>query len=168
MAGCIHGLFPGVKEEEVPAWAAKCREIFYSLKSRYLPVLFPHVKETLAALQSKGYVLTVASSRLSASLKGFLQDMGIAPYISYVLGADNVDKAKPDPEPVLKTLREMGYAAADTLVVGDMPVDIMMGAHAGARTCGVTWGNGSRQELEAAGADYVIDRMEDVWEAVSA
>jgi phosphoglycolate phosphatase len=122
-----------------------------------IPNLFPHVKETLVTLYERGYVLTVASSRLSASLKGFLQDMGIAPYISYVLGADNVDKAKPDPEPVLKTLREMGYSAADTLVVGDMPVDILMGSRAGALTCAVTYGNASRSALAAAGATYLID-----------
>jgi phosphoglycolate phosphatase-like HAD superfamily hydrolase len=95
-------------------------------------------------------------------LKGFLQDMGIAPYISYVLGADNVDKAKPDPEPVLKTLREMGYTAADTLVVGDMPVDILMGSRAGALTCAVTYGNATRSSLAAAGATYLIDDFADL------
>jgi phosphoglycolate phosphatase len=83
--------------------------------------------------------------------------MGIAPYISYVLGADSVDKAKPDPEPVLKTLREMGYTANDTLVVGDMPVDILMGSRAGALTCAVTYGNASRSALAASGATYIID-----------
>ncbi|MBP5549551.1 MAG: HAD hydrolase-like protein, partial [Bacteroidales bacterium] len=47
-----------------------------------------------------------------------------------------------------------------TLVVGDMAVDILMGSSAGARTCGVTWGNGSRKDLEEAGADFIIDSME--------
>ena len=37
-----------------------------------------------------------------------------------------------------------------------------MGANAGTKTCGVTWGNGSREELKEAGADYIIDRMEDL------
>jgi phosphoglycolate phosphatase len=120
-------------------------------------VLFPHVKETLAALYAKGYVLTVASSRSNQSLNEFLQEMGVAQYFSYVLGGDNVSKAKPDPEPVLKTLRELGYQADEALVVGDMPVDIRMGAGAGARTCGVSYGNSNRAELLAAGADSVID-----------
>ena len=71
-------------------------------------------------------------------------------------------EAKPKPEPVLKTLAAMHYEACETLVVGDMAVDILMGANAGAKTCGVTWGNGSREELKEAGADYIIDRMEDL------
>jgi len=83
--------------------------------------------------------------------------MHIAEYISYVVGADDVKHAKPEPEPVLITLKAMGATADETLVVGDMPVDIMMGRKAGARTCGVTYGNASREQLEAAGADIIID-----------
>lgn len=150
-------LLPGLSPTEAATCAATYRAIFEQNRKIMIPNLFPHVKETLVTLYERGYVLTVASSRLSASLKGFLQDMGIAPYISYVLGADNVDKAKPNPEPVLKTLREMGYSAADTLVVGDMPVDILMGSRAGALTCAVTYGNASRSALVAAGATYLID-----------
>ena len=88
--------------------------------------------------------------------------MGIADYISYLIGADDVKEAKPKPEPVLKTLAAMHFDASETLVVGDMAVDILMGANAGAKTCGVTWGNGSREELKEAGADFIIDRMEEL------
>ena len=68
------------------------------------------------------------------------------------------------PEPVLKTLAAMHFDASETLVVGDMAVDILMGANAGARTCGVTWGNGSREELKDAGANFIIDKMEELIE----
>ena len=66
------------------------------------------------------------------------------------------------PEPVLKTLAAIQFEAYETLVVGDMAVDIQMGFNAGTKTCGVTWGNGSREELTEAGADYIIDRMEEL------
>ena len=83
--------------------------------------------------------------------------MGIAPLISYVLSEDDVTLAKPHPEPVLKTLRDLAVRASDAIVVGDMPVDIQMGKGAGVRTCGVTFGNSGRKALIEAGADYVID-----------
>ena len=54
-------------------------------------------------------------------------------------------------------MADMGFAADETLVVGDMPVDIQMGKGAGAHTCAVTYGNASRAELAAAGADLIID-----------
>ena len=40
--------------------------------------------------------------------------------------------------------------ASETLVVGDMPVDILMGKGAGCTTCGVTYGNATREELVEA------------------
>lgn len=152
----ILALFPGLPPELLPVCIKTYRAVFDELKSQIIPSLFPEVKETMQALRSQGYRFTVASSRGSESLNDFLRDMGIAPYISYVLGADNVTKAKPDPEPVLKTLRDLSVRAADALVVGDMPVDIQMGLGAGACTCGVSYGNASRSELLAAGAHHVI------------
>ena len=73
-------------------------------------------------------------------------------------------EAKPKPEPVLKTLAAMQFAASETLVVGDMAVDVLMGANARTKTCGVTWGNGTREDLKEAGADFIIDRMEELIE----
>ncbi|MBR4826587.1 MAG: HAD family hydrolase [Bacteroidales bacterium] len=153
----ILALFPDLPHEDLPVWVRTYREVFESLKTKIVPALFPHVRETLAALCDRGCTLTVASSRGSESLNGFLRDMGIAPYIGYVLGADDVTRAKPDPEPVLKTLADLGVAATDALVVGDMPVDVQMGLGAGAWTCGVTYGNSGRDALTQAGAHYVID-----------
>ena len=150
-------MFPELTQGDLPAWVKTYRAIFDELKTQIIPGLFPHVKETLQALHAQGYVLTVASSRLSLSLNAFLRDMGIAPYFSYVLGADNVSLAKPDPEPVLKTLRDLHFRADEALVVGDMPVDILMGKRAGAFTCGVTYGNSDREALKEAGANHVLD-----------
>lgn len=155
----IKTLYPDVPEQAIPEWCATYRRIFDVLKTRYVPVLFPGVKETLEWLKGEGYVLSVASSRQSASLNAFLKDLGVDACFRYVIGADNVSRAKPDPEPVLQTLRDLHFQAGETLVVGDMPVDILMGARAGAGTVGVTYGNSSRSELLEAGADHVLDRF---------
>lgn len=150
-------MFPDLPREVLPEWTGVYRQVFDELRTRIVPAVFPHVKETLVVLQEKGCRLTVASSRHSGSLNAFLREMGLAPYFCYVLGADNVTQAKPHPEPVLKTLRELGFSPEEALVVGDMPVDIRMGLGAGARTCGVTFGNSGREALEAAGAHYILD-----------
>ena len=154
---CFLQLFPDLSDELADRCAATYRRIFDINKKQLVPALFPHVRETLAELYARGYILTVASSRSSASLREFLSDMGVIDYISLILGADDVARAKPDPEPVLQTLRTLKIPASETLVVGDMPVDILMGARAGARTCAVTYGNASAADLRAAGADVLID-----------
>ena len=153
---------PGISEADIPAWMKMYREVFDGLKHQIVPVLFPGVKETLASLHGQGIILTVASSRGKVSLNDFLMAMGIAPYFDYVLGAEDVVNAKPNAEPVLKTLEHFGIIGPECLVVGDMPVDIQMGLGAGAVTCGVTFGNSSREALEAAGAHYVIDSFDKI------
>ena len=65
--------------------------------------------------------------------------------------------AKPDAEPVLKTLRHYNLKPEDAVVVGDTHFDILMGRNAGCATIGVTYGNGSRQSLQEAGADAIVD-----------
>lgn len=155
-------LFPGLTERDILRCAEVYRDLFEKNRRKMIPTLFPHVKETLNLLKERGYILSVASSRQSVSLRGFLHDMSVEDCISYILGADNVEKSKPDPEPVLKTLRELGIPAEESLVVGDMPVDIIMGLRAGAATCGVTYGNSSRDDLVEAGAGYIIEDISEL------
>ena len=159
LVGCFKAMFPDLQTEQIQRCADTYRRIFNENQKTIKPQAFPHVAETLSALKELGFMLTIASSRSNASLSELTKSMGISEYISFLIGADNVENAKPAPEPVLKTLSAMNYEAAETLVVGDMAVDILMGANAGTKTCGVTYGNGTKRELEEAGADYIIDSI---------
>ena len=167
LAGCFRTLFPGIQEELIPRCTETYRRFFNENLKTIHPEAFPGVVETLSILHQKGFTLTIASSRSRNSLTELTRNMGIADYISYILGADDVKEAKPKPEPVLKILANMHFDAEETLVVGDMAVDVLMGVNAGAKTCGVTWGNGTKNELEKAGATYIIDRIEDLIEIVN-
>ena len=133
------------------------RRLFNENNAVYKVPAFPHVLDTLHTLSEQGYTLTIASSRSNRSLMEFVHDMGLDAIIPYVLGADNVTHAKPHPEPVLMILRKYGCKPEEAIVVGDSKYDIEMGRNAGVKTCGVTYGNGTRQELEDAGANYLID-----------
>lgn len=136
------------------------REIFAASDPIKSVQLFPKVLETIAGLHSKGITLTIASSRGHESLDAYVEEMHLAPYIHYVLGAEDVEHAKPQPDAVLKTLKELGFTPEKTLVVGDMTYDILMGSRAGAHTCGVTYGNGTREELLSVNAESIIDDFE--------
>ena len=162
LAECFRTLFPDIQDELIPRCAETYRRFFNENLKTIHPEAFPGVVETLSILHQKGFVLTIASSRSRNSLMELTRNLGIADYISYILGADDVKEAKPNPEPVLKTLADMHFDANETLVVGDMPVDILMGINAGAKTCGVTWGNGTKDELENAGANFIIDKIENI------
>ena len=138
------------------------RKIFKENNTNYTAPAFLNVLETLQLLSDKGFTLTIASSRSHWSLMEFVESMNLQEVMSYILGGDDVTQAKPNPEPVLKTLEIFGCTPDEALVVGDTWYDIEMGRRAGVRTCGVTYGNGTREELLNAGADFLIDDFEEL------
>ena len=138
------------------------RHIFNENNATYVIPTFPDVIDTLLNLSASGYILTIASSRSRKSLLDFVYSMHLEEIFSYILGADDVIHAKPHPEPVLRTLEAFNCSPEEALVVGDMKYDIEMGRRAGTRTCGVTYGNGSSQDLKEAGADFMVDDFKDI------
>jgi HAD superfamily hydrolase (TIGR01509 family) len=147
-------LFPECNPD-ADLYAATYRRLFHTYNTEDAVVLYPGVMETLTELKKRGFMLTIASSRSHASLAEYIVNLGLSDLISYVLGADDVTKGKPDPEPVNRTLEKFGFNADKAIVVGDTVFDIKMGHNAGAKACGVTYGNGSRESL--ADADWIID-----------
>ena len=155
-------MYPDLEEPVIDACVDLYRQLFESLKKEIPPVLFEVVRETLSQLEKRGIQKTIASSRNNKSLQDFLSDWNMEETFPYVLGGGSTQLQKPNPDPVLKTLADLSLRADEVLVVGDMPFDIEMGKRAGVYTCGVTYGNATRKELISAGADFVIDRMEEL------
>lgn len=153
-------LFPLFSDKEWDECVVTYRRIFDENKTKLVPKLFPNVKSTLAKLHELGFIMSVASSRSNASLTEFCEANKLSSFFFLILGADDVTKAKPDPEPVLKTLAALSISPEAAMVVGDMPVDIIMGRRAGCRTVGVTYGNSCPKDLINAGADFVIDEFQ--------
>lgn len=141
-------------------YANTYRRLFHDFNTDGAVELYPDVLETLVELKKHGIILTIASSRSKASLTEYVRTLGLEGVISFVLGADDVKDGKPAPEAVNRTLEKFGFLPEEALVVGDTTFDIQMGKAAGTRTCGVTYGNGSRESL--ADADRLIDNFREL------
>lgn len=150
-------ILPGLSDEEAQSCTDLYRDLFLQNRKQLVPSLFPHVREVLDELHSNEIRMSIASSRTSNTLWDFLDEMGIQHYFEYIIGAQDCPEPKPSPIPVLLTLERLGEEAENTLVVGDMPADILMGVRAGCRTVGVSYGNSTPNELTAAGASHIID-----------
>lgn len=154
---CFTHIYPGMSEIEALECASTYCDIFDANKSSLTPTLFPHVAEMLRVFERHGITMSVASSRGNSSLEELLEMLDVRQHFAMVVGVDNVDKAKPDPEAVFYTLKSMHINACDALMVGDMPVDIAMGQNAAVKTCAVTYGNSPKEDLEKSHPDYIID-----------
>lgn len=151
-------LWPSIKDLGEP-FGQIYRKNFEVLKDQIPVTLFPGVKETLLRLKKDGYQMAIATSRSQRSVEQLTRQLGIRDCFLYLLGGDDVTKGKPDPESIFKILEAMDWKGENSMMVGDMAVDILMGKNAGIKTCGVTYGNGKALELEEAGADFLISEF---------
>ena len=144
-------------EEKAALCTETYRRIFEDVNAEIGVPMFQHVADTLRLLHSKDCTLTIATSRGYKSVVDFIKGFNVDDIINFIIAAEDVKHAKPDAEPVTKTLKHYGLKANDAVVIGDTHFDILMGRNAGCMTIGVTYGNGTRESLIEAGADAVVD-----------
>ena len=94
-------------------------------------LLLPHVAETLKALADQNLPMAVASSSSYRETVDHLDHVNLLSYFKAVVGGDMVTKGKPNPDIFLKAAELMGVPAADCLVVGDTPADVLAAHGAG-------------------------------------
>lgn len=117
--------------------------------------LYPGMKDALDALAWAK--LAIVSNKPTASLRRLLQELAIASRFETALGGDSLPRRKPDPELVRTVVERTGARSERIWVVGDSGIDIELGRAVGASTIGCAWGLRGRDELVAAGADYVAE-----------
>jgi phosphoglycolate phosphatase len=124
--------------------------------------LYPQVAETLSALGDK--LKAVVTSKEVRFTKLILEQFEIARYFHAIVGGDTTPARKPDPIPVLEALRLLDGSAADAVMIGDSENDINAGRAAGTRTCGVTFGFRTAEQLRVCEPDSLVDRFDQLKE----
>lgn len=100
---------------------------------------FPGVKETLEQLRQMHIPMAVVTSKSTPTCRRGAKCLGIEHFFTAVIGADEVQHPKPDPEPTQMALRKLGTKPEDTLCVGDAPYDIISAKTAGCYTAAVEY-----------------------------
>jgi len=124
--------------------------------------LYPQVAETLASFGNKRKA--VVTSKEVRFTKIILDHFEIARYFDAIVGGDTTPARKPDPRPVLEAIRLLEGSADDAVMVGDSENDINAGRGAGTRTCGVTFGFCTAEQLRLSEPDVMIDRFDQLRE----
>ncbi len=111
-------------------------------------VLFPHVKETLLFLKSKGVKMAVVTTKKTELVSIMLEALKISGLFDFVVGGDKVSKHKPDPEGINLVIKKLEGKKESTVIVGDRRFDIDVGKNAGIKTIAVTYAP-KKEALEA-------------------
>lgn len=91
------------------------------------------VRELLAFLKEKGFQIGLASSTNHASVKRHLERAGIDSYFSAVIGGDEVEHSKPEPDIYLLACQKLGADPAETYAIEDSYNGIRSARRAGMR-----------------------------------
>ncbi|MBB5576639.1 phosphoglycolate phosphatase [Rhizobium paranaense] len=134
----------------------------YGTRGLLLSELYPEIRETLVGLHSRGIRLFLATSKRETFARRILDNHGLPSLFQGIYGSVPGAGLDHKPELLAHILRDTGLAAEDCIMVGDRKFDIV-GAHANRmHAVGVLWGYGSREELELAGADLIVDAPREV------
>ncbi|WP_188206678.1 pyrophosphatase PpaX [Alkalibacillus aidingensis] len=128
--------------------------------------MYDGVYETIKSLHEKGIPMAIVTTKIrSTAIKG-LELTGLDEFFDVVIGLDDVNQAKPDPEPVLKGMKALDGEAETTLMIGDNSHDVHAGQHAGTKTAGVSWSAKGREFIEWLEPDYVLEHISDLLKIV--
>ena len=129
-------------------------------------VPYPGIGEALEEMKRSGLRIYLATSKRTIFANRILDHLKLATYFDAIYGSVPSGALDHKPELLAHILSELQLSPSHCLMVGDRRYDIS-GAHAvGMRGLGVLWGYGTRDELEMAGADRLVDTPADLANAV--
>lgn len=124
------------------------------------------VAEALARLAERGVPMGVVTSKYAATAWAGLRRVGLDGHFEHLIGADDVTRHKPDPEPVLAGCERLGVAPERAAYVGDSTHDMRAARAAGAVAVGVAWGPFAASDLVDAGARQVLEHPRELLDLV--
>jgi len=120
--------------------------------------LYPWTLGALEALKARGLRLAITTHTVPGLAERILERFGIARYFDALVMGGEAPKPKPSPDPILLACERAGVRPEEAIYVGDNVVDVLAGKAAGCIAVALTTSR-SRSELEAAGADFVLDGL---------
>jgi len=121
-------------------------------------IQLPGAQQLLRSLPARRWTIVTSCTRRLAEVR--LRAAGL-PIPKNMVTASDVANGKPHPEPYQKAAAILRYAAADCVVVEDVPAGIRAGKEAGARVVAFTTTT-DRRQLEDAGADWIVRNCADL------
>ena len=112
--------FPEAQVEEIIAYY---RAFNHEHHDAYIKE-FPHALDVLKALKEMGYTIGIVSNKVEHTVMMGLEAFGLQSYIDGVIGAEDVQVAKPSAEGLLKACEKMYHNHDDVIYVGDSVSDI--------------------------------------------
>lgn len=139
------------------------KEEYYRKTARQGLTLLPGVQSLLESLHAAGFKQAIGSSAPRLNLDLLLELTGIAPFFEGVVGAEDTQRGKPDPQVFLTAAQKLDLPPANCLVLEDAVAGVEAATAAGMASIAVTFvGHHMDNDLIIAGAKRVVKSLEEV------
>jgi len=153
-------LFPDESDASRQRLVDRYRQHFLEIDNTPMP-LFPGVKEALAVLAERGYLLAIATGKARRGLDRVLDETDTRHFFVASRCADEAF-SKPHPRMLEDLLELTGINSNRAIMVGDTVYDMQMAGNAGMPGLAVSYGVHSRELLLEHGALACLDSFPEV------
>lgn len=156
----------GVAESAVPVDEVLAEYlVHYESRIARLSRPFPEMLAALDTLEAAGAAIAVCTNKREDLAVKLLGELGLSARLAAIVGGDTFGVLKPDPKPLLETIRLAGATVERTVFVGDSRVDRETARAAALPFVGVTYGY-SDTPMEELAPDRLLGPGEDVGAAI--
>ena len=137
---------------------------YYSETGIFENRVYDGIEDVFKELIRTGKKIVLATSKPEIFANRILEHFGLSEYFDFTAGAvlDVNGRNKKD-EIITYALENISYKdKSEIIMIGDRRHDILGAKVNGIASVGVLYGFGDRAELEEAGADYIIERPEEI------
>jgi len=139
----------------------------YSETGIYENRLYDGVLEILSRLKTEGVQLVIATAKLTDYAERIAEYFRMNQYFDLIVGSQQDGTRSRKSEVISYVLNTIDPdRKKSTVMIGDSKHDMIGGREMKIDTIGVTWGYGSRTELEESQAMKIVDSFGELWDAL--
>jgi pyrophosphatase PpaX len=129
---------------------------------------FWEVVEVLPRLRAEGQRLGIVTAKRRETVQlAFDRLPGLESNFEVVVGSEDTERHKPDPDPILEALARLDAAPEDAAYIGDSPFDVRAAKAAGVYAVAVAWGGiHGADALEREEPDVLVHHAEELLAAL--
>ena len=152
--------------------ADKADEAVAVYRSRYVPIgmfenaPYPGIRELLDALKKQGHKLYVATSKPEWMAQEILKKFQLDSYFDLICGA-TMDTSRTEKSQVIAYLLEQTGDVSHAIMVGDTKYDVIGASAHSIPTIGVSWGYGTVEDMQSAGAAAIAHTTQELLELLN-
>ena len=124
-----------------------------------LTVLYESVPATVEALRQSGLRLGIVSTKFRYRIKEILERETVLQFFQVVIGGEDVEQHKPDPQGLFKAIERLQCSPASTVYVGDSVADAEVAKRAAVPFIAVLSGVTARERFHDYEAIEVLENL---------